>query len=73
MYLWDSNDHNVTLDTAKNSDMNQLVLNERFVTSSGYQAVVVHIKQSLSSGINDLFTFLIDGSTKVSLNLMVHG
>ena len=64
MYLWDSNDHNVTLDTAKNSDMNQLVLNERFVTSSGYQAVVVHIKQSLSSGINDLFTFLIDGSTK---------
>ena len=35
-----------------------------YVTSSGYQAVVVHIKQSLSSGINDLFTFLIDGSTK---------
>ena len=63
MYLWDSNDHNVTIATAKNSDRDQLVLNERFLTASGHQAVGVHIKQNLPSGVNDLFTFLIDGST----------
>ena len=62
-YLWDSNDHNVTIATAKNSDMNQLVLNERFLTASGHQAVGVHLKQTLPTGVNDLFTFLIDGST----------
>ena len=63
MYLWDSNDHNVTIAIARNSDTDQLVLNERFLTASGHQAVAVHYKQTLPSGVNDLFTFLIDGST----------
>ena len=63
MYLWDSTDHNASFGVTKNSDMNQLVLNERFLTASGHQAVAVHYKQTLPSGVNDLFTFLIDGST----------
>ncbi|MFL2912474.1 MAG: hypothetical protein ACJZ5X_03330 [Opitutales bacterium] len=63
MYLWDSTDHNASFGVTKNSDTDQLVLNERFLTASGHQAVAVHYKQTLPSGVNDLFTFLIDGST----------